>query len=683
MPFGAIASASQASDADRRDPADLSIEEVKVTATRLQIRAVGQKQTVLPLDSTPVARLDDILASVPGVSLFRRANSLSANPTTQGLTMRGVGANAAGRVLVTLDGVPLNDPFGGWINWASLPADVLSGVSVNQGGGAGAFGAEALAGSVTLTSRKPDGNSGYARVAYGSFETIEIASGFSLGDKKAGIRFDAGAFETDGFNILREDERGPIDVPAASDVARFSGSGFYNFGGSELFVSARYFDETRINGFANAPNSTEGFDASVRLVSDHSDDLQSEILLYTRHRTLKNTFVSARDNRTVGRQVLDQVDVPGSSYGFLARLQSGDLEVGVDGQLREGETNEIFRNLGGGFTRGRTAGGEQALIGAYAEWSRTYDRLSVAVMGRLDAYTSSDGSRLEQDLADSAILLDQAFPEIDGVVPAGRLGATYSITPALTLRGNAYRTWRLPTLNEFYRPFRVGNDITEANPELQAETLWGFDTGLSYQPLSTIKLDLTYFRSWLENGVGNITLGFGPGFLVPGGFVPGQFVPGGGTLRQRSAVDLVVTDGIEASGEIQLSNGWSVIGRYQWIAARISAFDDQPDLVRNRPIQTPTHQAFAQLAYNKPWGGFVVEGRYSSSQFDDDQNRRRLPDAFTVNASIRYLIPGSSVTAVASVENLFDEEVISAQNAAGLVTLAQPQFFRIGAEVRF
>src|SRR4051812_36762510 len=61
--------------------------------------------------------LDEALRQVPGLSLFRRNSTLSANPTVQGVSLRSIGASGAGRALVTLDGVPQNDPFGSWVIW--------------------------------------------------------------------------------------------------------------------------------------------------------------------------------------------------------------------------------------------------------------------------------------------------------------------------------------------------------------------------------------------------------------------------------------------------------------------------------------------------------------------------------------------------------------------------------------
>src|SRR5580698_10001003 len=95
-------------------------------------------------------RLDQALAAAPGVSLFRRTSSLGANPTTQGVSLRGIAGSGASRALVTLDGVPQNDPFGGWVIWTGLPTEGISGATLVRGAGSGPYGAGALTGVVAL-----------------------------------------------------------------------------------------------------------------------------------------------------------------------------------------------------------------------------------------------------------------------------------------------------------------------------------------------------------------------------------------------------------------------------------------------------------------------------------------------------------------------------------------------------
>ncbi|HEY0102930.1 MAG TPA: TonB-dependent receptor, partial [Brevundimonas sp.] len=72
-------------------PPDLP--EVVVTGARLPPAASEAAFAVIRLDTDDLVgarRLDEALASVPAVSLFRRTSSLSANPTTQGISLRAI-----------------------------------------------------------------------------------------------------------------------------------------------------------------------------------------------------------------------------------------------------------------------------------------------------------------------------------------------------------------------------------------------------------------------------------------------------------------------------------------------------------------------------------------------------------------------------------------------------------------
>jgi hypothetical protein len=40
----------------------------------------------------------------------------------EGVSLRGIAGSAASRTLVTLDGAPLNDPFGGWVIFNAIPS---------------------------------------------------------------------------------------------------------------------------------------------------------------------------------------------------------------------------------------------------------------------------------------------------------------------------------------------------------------------------------------------------------------------------------------------------------------------------------------------------------------------------------------------------------------------------------
>ncbi|MEK0447406.1 MAG: hypothetical protein RLZZ399_2727, partial [Verrucomicrobiota bacterium] len=90
--------------------------------------------TLETLRASPQRSLDGTLRQIPGFSLFRRSDSLSAHPTAQGATLGNASPNGASRCTVLLDGVPLNDPFGGWIPWTRLPVATLSRVVLTPQG---------------------------------------------------------------------------------------------------------------------------------------------------------------------------------------------------------------------------------------------------------------------------------------------------------------------------------------------------------------------------------------------------------------------------------------------------------------------------------------------------------------------------------------------------------------------
>lgn len=593
--------------------------------------------------------------------------------------MRGVGASAAGRVLVTLDGVPVGDPFGGWVYWSALDAFGLSDMQVKPGGSAGAYGAQALAGVVDIRSRSARGMAPGVEGWYGADDSFSIKAraGFEAGE--TGFAVAGGHFQTDGDYLLSSADRGAVDVRAASEASFASMKAEHDFGGVKARGTLRYFREERVNGLALATNETEALDASLTLSGESGAGAGAwEVVSYYRTRDFANVFSSARDARTAELAVLDQYDVPAWGAGMLARLQFDGFEFGIDGRRMSGETNERFRNLGAGFTRDRTAGGDQWTLGAYGEAEAKLGDAIVSATLRLDRWRSYNGSRVESDSVSGEVLRDDVVPNKGGWQPSARLGAVVPVTGAIDVRAAAYRSWRLPTLNEYYRPFRVVNDITEANPDLVPEKLYGIEVGADYEPLNTFRASITYFRTWLRDGVGNVTIGVGPGFFPLGGFVPE-----GGVLRQRTNMDESVTDGVELDGQLLLQPGWTLSARYQYARARITAFGAMPELVGKRPVQTPKHGFTLALAFEDgdPLS-FMGAVRYAASQYDDDLNARKLDGIVTLDARADYRL-SEGVTVFADIRNLFDAKVVSAVTADGLETIAQRRFWRAGLLVSF
>jgi outer membrane receptor protein involved in Fe transport len=641
--------------------------------------------TAEELRRAPQLRLDDVLrAQVPGFSLFRRSSSRVANPTTQGVTLRNFGPSGAGRTLVLLDGIPLNDPFAGYVLWNQAPPASLESVLVTPGGGAGLFGNAALAGTIFLDSRRAKEDDALVQGTIGDRETYGISVAANLARKQATFSFFGEHFSTGGYPVLEADQRGPVDMNASSESDLLQlGSEFALTKDASLQLRLRGFREERENGTRFTRNDTRGADGSA-VLSVRVPHLQAEMraTAYGQQRKYRSTFSSVNAARDIETPALDQFDVPATAAGGSAVwsmvLAPHVITVGADIRWVEGETREAFRFVGNEFTRLRNAGGEQLFVGAFAEdsWQVT---TAMKVLGsvRLDHWQLFDASRTERDRATGAITLANAFPDRDGYTVNGRLGTSINVTPEWTIRGTGYTGFRVPTLNELYRPFRVGNAVTEANAALEPERLIGGEAGIEWRPMETVRLTSTAFYNRLEDAIGNITIGLGPGTFDPGGFIPA-----GGVLRQRRNIDLVTAPGVELAGEWRIAAPLLVRGTYLFTQPTIERAAEA-SLIGNLLAQTPQHVLTGAIEW-RPAARWLVttQVRYTGRQFEDDQNTSELAAVWIVDAALSYDFT-ERVSAAVKVENLLDAEVETGKSADGLVSIGAPRLVSLQVQSRF
>ncbi|CAN5546223.1 TonB-dependent receptor [soil metagenome] len=663
---------------------------VLVRADRVPDAQAGAPFSVRVLEGetlrhAPQLRLDDLLrAQVPGFTLFRRSSSRTANPTTQGVTLRNFGPNGAGRTLVLLDGIPLNDPFAGYVLWNQAPPSALESVLVVPGGGAGLFGNVALAGTIFLVSKTADADAGFAEASLGNQTTYSASAGGTVVRGPVAVTAFAERFSTNGYTVVERGQRGRVDTNADSESNLIQlATEVQLSANASLRLQARRFDEERGNGTRYTRNDTVGSDASG-VFTLRFPDSSSELRLsaYGQRRKFRSTFSSVNADRTFETPALDQYDVPANAVGGSAVWTTAlatEHRITIGGDLRwiEGETNEAFRWDGTGFTRLRNAGGREFFAGVFAEDTWEISSRTTLVGGvRLDRWQLFDGFRRETERATGTQLLASEFADRDGFSLNGRLGARTKIVEQFSIRGAAYTGFRVPTLNELYRPFRVGNDVSEANAALEPERLLGIEAGIEWQPVNALRLTATGFVNRLEDAVGNITIGIGPGTFDPGGFIPE-----GGVLRQRQNVDLVLAPGAELTAEWQIAQQFLIRAGYLFTHPTIEEAAD-PTLEGNLLAQTPQH-VFTALTEWRPTAKWLITAqmRYNGEQFEDDQNFRTLAAFTTVDAAIFYDFT-DNLSAGVKAENLFNTEIETGKSATGLVSIGAPRLLTLQLRAR-
>ena len=637
------------------------------------------------IETAPQRRLDDALRSIPGFSLFRRSSSRVAHPTTQGVSLRNLGPNGAGRTLVLLDGIPLNDPFGGWVYWNRLPAADVEGIEMLKGGGAGPWGNAALGGVIHVFSQHPQDDFALVEASGGNRGTSDITLTAQNTSEDLDLFITANRFSTDGYPILREDQRGPIDRDAFSESELIKGGFRWRVtDNNTLTFRASYFNEDRGNGTPLATNDTEAYDASVSLSgSTQSNDTTWQTQFFYQNRQFRNQFTSVNAERDSENPALEQFDVPAESWGGNAVFNTswGDahqLLAGADARYVEGATNERFFYTDTFFNRERYAGGEQTLYGFFLEdvWEMS-PAFNLTMGGRIDYWSINNGRRSQVDLVSGEILRDETFPDRDEWVGDFRLGMSYNFNDNLRARGAFYTGFRAPTLNELYRPFRVRVDITEANPQLEKESLYGGEVGLEYLSNDNFSFRLTYFLNYLEDPIANATIGFGPGPVDPCGFVPG-----GGTCRQRRNLGQARIGGIEIDGVWKPTEQWSFSASYLYSDSEITDSPEQLELENNRLAQSPKHMFSFSLVWTpSPKWRNSMQLRYTSSQFENDLNTLELDSYAVLDFSIAYKF-NKKLEGFFSLENAFDTEFETGIASNGLVSIGAPLLASAGLRWR-
>jgi vitamin B12 transporter len=629
------------------------------------------------LTATASDRIEDILGDVAGFAQYRRSDSRSAQPTSQGATLRGLGGNAASRALVTLDGVPFTDPFGGWVTYSAIDPQRLGLVRVTRGGGSGAAGPGALAGTIDLQSAGPAQLSPlWADLAYGSRNSLDTHAGVST-TAGGGFAFLTASYARgDGFVPIIDADRGPVDEAAPYEQASVAARAVIPVGDrTELQASALGFYDHRTRGLPGSPNSTKGADASLRLVG--RGDWGYEALAYVQFRDFAAGFSSANAARTAATVTLDQYTVPSTGLGGKIEIRPpvGDrlqIRVGADARAVSGESDELYTYVAGAPTRQRAAGGDTLTVGAFGEaTAKPVDGLTLTASGRIDRWQITDGFLRQQTLVTESVLTNMRDADRSGWRPTGRGGVAWKPGDgAVTVRAAAYLGWRLPTLNELYRLYRVGSDAIAANPDLSPERLRGIDGGVDYDPLPNLHIAATLFANRLDDAIANVTLGIGPGSFPQVGVVTGRY-------QMRENLRAITSNGAELDARLALGR-WALSASYAYTDAHVRADGAAIGLDGLRPAQTAKNSASATLAWQRSGGVYLSTTlRYLGPQFEDDQNTETLSHAVTLDADALIPIARGFALELRG-ENVTNTQVDTAITSPDIIERASPRTLWIG-----
>jgi outer membrane receptor protein involved in Fe transport len=680
-------------------------EQVIVTPARSEQALADVPASVSVLRSeeirqSPAVVADDVLRQIPTFSLFRRTSSLSSHPTSQGVSLRGIGPSGASRTLVLIDDVPFNDPFGGWVYWTRVPLMSVDRIEVVDGSSSSLYGNFAMGGVINIATSRAARRTIEFKPQYGSRTSPKFDFFASDRWNTVGVAVEGSIFNTDGYPVVAEIERGPIDNNASVDFRNVSAKFEYTPSARvSAFFRGGYFTEDRVNAKVGEVNDTKWTTASggVRILMPDESSLQGR--LFVDHQKFHSTFLAvtnAASLRNIVRLATDQ-NVPVNGVGGMVQWSkavnaSHLFSAGTDWRWVDGDSEDdsfIAANPASfdGVTQRavqtthRVAGGTQRIVGAFLQDVFTpAPKVAVTLSARVDSWRNYDAHNLETTVATGQPTPNNnpSLPDRSDTVVSPRVAAIYHFTDRVSAWGDFGYGFRAPTLNELYRQFSIFPIITRGNDQLGPERLKGGEVGINVAPARTVTVRSTWYDNRVKDSVGNVTIAM--------------------NLQQRQNIGRTRIWGIQTDIEYRLGSFWRLSGGYLYNQAKVKENAANPDVVGKFLQQVPVHRGSVHVAYANPRYFTVAAGvQVLGRQFDDDLNVRPVSAAALAEAGYaastepglpKYAVVdlmasraiGRTLDVFFGVQNLFDQKYFVQTNPS---TFGTPRLVNGGVRVRF
>ena len=589
------------------------------------------------------------------------------NPTSQGLSLRGLGSTAASRTLVLQDSVPVNDPFGGWIHWDEIPVKALDSVTIATGGGSDLYGSSALGGVIDVVPARPTTARFEANAVGGGQDTSSIGLRGDLGNQQWRQLLAADSYRTAGYIPTAPSVAGPIDAPAnvhyqaaRSETDRT----IANF--NRAFLVGNMLNEARGNGTPLQTNATRLWRYIAGDDWSANPSATGRVRLFGSDEGYRQIFSSinaARTVETLTRLQRVRTQELGASTDAAFALSPITFVIGMDARDIRATDNEspIASSLPSGIAdtsaRQRFIGGfAEALASAHAGFFRN---TSAALSLRLDSASNLSTQVLSQTFPQPATTT--LTPDRNEFIASPRLGVVRQIASSATIHASVFRAFRTPTMNELYRTGQVGEETTKANSQLQSERATGWELGATYtSPSNLIAASATFFWTEINRPVSAVLISSSPTSI----------------LEMRENLGQILSQGTELHLDIAPRHTVSATLGYQYSHAIVTQFSAQPSLVGNWIPEVPRQSFTAQLRVTQPrLGTLTLAARASGQAWDDSANTFLLDPFFQLDLAAEHNF-GPHLTANAILTNLLNQRPDVARTPT--LTLGSPFLAQAG-----
>jgi len=616
------------------------IEEIVVTATRREIPLKDAPANVTVIDrktieNSPAKTIDDLLKTIVGIDTLE---SDRTEKTKRSVKLRGVPNQ--GKTLVLLDGMPLNWPIHGDVEWSAISIDSIDRIEIVRGPASSLYGSHAMGGVINIFTKAPKKK--LETKVKQNFGTNNTASStVNIGGRtteRFGYYLSARNSETNGYYSTPK-PLPPFSTKNAREANNINGRLYWfldDVSSLTLGLLRSSNDRNRGREFEKSDRQTMGSYFTYRRHAGTGPDWLSSIYWHT---TDYHTEFDKRDTYDCVEHIENKYS---THWGGMVQVSWPVFDGNTFTAGLEYRHNEFDQDDGYLLkVRQAECQGKQKYRSVYIqdEMALLEDRFLVTVGVRGDWWKSHDGQCSDTDPSGPVAPYDDDYPSKKYNSFNPKLGLRYHLSDSTSLRSSVGKGFQAPNIFEMYRTFQRGKNLTLSNPELKSETLVSYEVGIDQFFTPKLLTKLTLYDSYGNDFIGN------------------RYIEGNNwKTYQVDNFTEVRMRGIEAELKWRVTEQWSAFSNYTLGEATIEKNDPDPTLEGNYLENSPRKKSSLGVTYDNPHLLTVTALIWCNDKmYSDAENTEKLSDYTTLDIKCQREI-GERVKISVNCENVFDKE---------------------------
>ncbi len=603
--------------AQKKDTLSYQLQEVTISSDKQTLfEPFKKKQAIdsLVLKNYATSTLSDLLANQSTIHIKAYGN---ANIATT--SIRGGNAN---QTALLWNGLNIQNAMLGQPDLSIIPSSLFNQVSLEYGGGSTMWGSGAIGGSILLsnTLKFNEGFKTNLRMSVGSFETKRINSSVLLSYKKI-------ISNTNVFYNTSENNYKYIDTTSKENKNKQTKHASYSHKGlmQELSFLINSHQTIHVRLWYNYLNrNIPDYLGTNQTKNQVDENLKSNLEWNYHKRRLQsiirlgffNDWLNYKDSLAQNLSSKSTIKTLIAENDNIYKLNIHRFNIGIN--YTGYKTDLQFNNLDTNYSNNHTLH-KLALFAAY----------------QLNLFDS----KLQYHLS-----VRKEFSNQLAIPFTGSSGLKYQLIKPLSLKINANKSFRQPTLNDLY--WQPGG-----NPNLKSEDSYELEGGIEFNhsiKKLTLKFEATYFNRHVKNQI--IWLPSSGGYWTP-----------------RNIAE-VYGRGTETSTELAYHHKDIYIKLYLNTSYVLSTnqvkMNENDNSVGRQLIYTPRYSGLGGISFYYKNFGLLFNNHYTGYQFTSTDNTTWINPYLIGNLKLSYRYAFSTVETelFAHVNNLYNKNYVVVAN---------------------